>query len=177
MTETLGAHQVADILSWFRSLVIDAAERHRGIVDKFVGDGAMLIFERNSATPDPIANALAAFHHVSDGVDQKNSDGDSASKAIDIAAGLHVGPALIGAFGDDRRLEFTALGTTVNVASRLEAFAKERDLRLVVSHPSLKAEGRDRSGFHDLGEISVRGLSEPIRVLGLKAQMQNGAAA
>lgn len=167
MTETLGASQVAEVLTWFRSLVIDAAGKHHGIVDKFVGDSAMLIFDRRTSPETSVSDAIAAFHSVMTGINHRNRNKGPNSDPIDVAAGIHRGTALIGAFGDDRRLEFTALGTTVNVASRLEAYAKKRNLQLVISSASIDASDQSFDQFTDLGEISVKGLLEPMGVLGL----------
>ena len=167
MTETLGASQVADVLTWFRGLVIDAAEKHGGIVDKFVGDSAMLIFDRKHAPETSAPDAIAAFQSVMTGLDHRNRSREANSHPIDAAAGIHRGAALIGAFGGDRRLEFTALGTTVNVASRLEDYAKAKNLQLVISSSSIDVSDQNFHQFTDLGEIAVNGLSEPISVLGL----------
>lgn len=170
MTETLGASQVAEVLTWFRSLVIDAAEQHHGIVDKFVGDSAMLIFDRQNSPEKSVSDALAAFHCVMKGINHRNRNKGLNSNPIDVAAGIHRGTALVGAFGDDRRLEFTALGTPVNVASRFESYAKKQNLQLVISNSSVDADDQNFDEFIDLGEIPVRGLSEPIRVLGLRSK-------
>lgn len=167
LTDSLEATEVADILLWFRSLVLDATERHDGLVDKFVGDGAMMIFGLHADPSGAVANAFAAFHHIAGGVAEKNSNRVANAAEIVIAGGLHSGPALVGAFGDDRRLEFTALGKTVNVTSRFEAIAKEGDLRLVVSEYSLNSSALDQSKFKDLGTVAVRGVAEPIKIAGL----------
>lgn len=164
LSDTLSGRDVADILQWFRSLVLDAAERHDGLVDKFVGDGAMMIFGLSGNAAQANRNAIAAYAFICDAVDRRNADG----AGVAIAAGLHSGPALVGAFGDDRRLEFTALGKTVNIASRLEAMAKEQDLRLVCSARALEAAGTPEADFEQLGSVAVRGLADPILVAGLR---------
>lgn len=178
LTDTLPAAQVAEILLWFRGLVLDAAERHGGVVDKFIGDGAMMIFGLNGGAQQAAAAALAAFDDICTGLDARNRQGGGTAKDEDgggapkiaIASGLHCGPALIGAFGDARRLEFTALGTSVNIASRLEAIAKDHDMRLVVSAHALQMAqtGGHQSpqGFAPLGTVSIRGIAEPVEVLG-----------
>ena len=167
MTDSLEAQDVAEILLWFRSLVLDAAERHVGVVDKFVGDGAMMIFGLNSDRSAAVADAFAAFNFIRDGVEQRNLNRPAGVAEIEIAAGLHSGSALVGAFGDDRRLEFTALGKSVNIASRFEAIAKENDLQLVASKNCLADGEIDQTGFQSLGAVSVRGIAEPIDISGL----------
>ena len=163
LSDTLNASEVADILLWFRSLVLDAAERHNGFVDKFVGDGAMLIFGLHSDPPDTAVNAFDACDFIFAGVDERNLN---SATNVAVATGLHGGPALVGAFGDNRRLEFTALGKTVNIASRLEAIAKENDLRIVASESTLSEAKMPFADFRHLGPVAVRGISEPIKVAG-----------
>jgi adenylate cyclase len=167
LTDRLDASQIADILLWFRSLVLDAAERHDGLVDKFVGDGAMMIFGLHGDPSKAVANAFEVFNCISDGVAQRNAQRVADVADVRIAGGLHSGPALVGAFGDDRRLEFTALGKTVNIASRFEAIAKEKDKQLVVSVATLTQSKTDQDRFESLGSVAVRGITEPITVAGL----------
>ncbi|WP_299378255.1 adenylate/guanylate cyclase domain-containing protein [uncultured Tateyamaria sp.] len=168
LSDTLSANEVADILLWFRSMVLDAAERHNGVVDKFVGDGAMMIFGLHDDPTRASFNALAAFNHISDAVDKRNADRKKGDAEVAIAAGLHSGPTLVGAFGDDRRLEFTALGKTVNIASRLEAIAKENGMRLVASQAVLAESDAFAVSLHSLGPVTVRGIADPIQIVGLK---------
>ncbi|MFK7836717.1 MAG: adenylate/guanylate cyclase domain-containing protein [Sulfitobacter sp.] len=168
LSDILKANEVADILLWFRSLALDAAERHDGLVDKFVGDGAMMIFGLHDDPADAASKALAAIKHIIDGVNERNAHKSPDSTDIAIAAGLHSGPVLMGVFGDDRRLEFTALGKTVNIASRLESIAKENDLRLVASEAISARSEVFADSFKSLGPVSVRGIGEPIQVFGLK---------
>lgn len=168
LTDNLDAAQVADILLWFRSLMLDAAERHDGVVDKFVGDGAMVLFGLNGDPARAETNALTALDEIFEGLDRRNENCPAASPQISIAAGLHSGRALIGAFGDDRRLEFTALGTAVNIASRLESIAKEHDMRLVASADTLLAADITHDHFENMGPVSIRGISEPVVVSGLR---------
>lgn len=167
LSDSLAANEVADLLLWFRSLVLDAAEQHKGVVDKFVGDGAMIIFGLHDGPAQASINALTAFKRIIDGVDKRSAEQPKGRASIAIAAGLHAGPALVGAFGDDRRLEFTALGQTVNIASRLEAIAKENDLRLVASETVLARSDIFADTLQSLGPVTVRGISDPIRAAGL----------
>ncbi|MEM8576324.1 MAG: adenylate/guanylate cyclase domain-containing protein [Pseudomonadota bacterium] len=157
LTDRVGAADVAAVLSRFRALVLDAAARHGGVVDKFVGDGAMVIFGLH-AEADAAGAAVTAWSDIRSGL---------AKDDLTLAAGLHSGPALIGAFGDARRLEFTALGQTVNVASRLEDFAKEEGLVLALSRTSAAQNVTGLEGARLFEGVEVRGLGAPIDVLGV----------
>ena len=162
LTDRLPAPDIAEMLTWFRSLVTDAAEQHAGIVDKFVGDGAMVIFGLHDAPDTAVRNALAGFDDICAALEHKSKA--THADQVRVAAGLHCGAALVGAFGDNRRLEFTALGKTVNVASRLEAIAKDRDLALVLSGACISTGELDPAAFEILGDVQVRGIAEPIQI-------------
>jgi len=161
-TEREGAEDIAALLARFRGRVIDAAERHDGVVDKFVGDGAMVIFGMRTALTAAAQGAFAAFQDI------------AADPGPRIAAALHSGPALIGAFGDPRRLEFTALGQTVNVTSRLEDHAKEAGLHLAISAQAVEAGGLSHPDLQSYGAIHVRGVDAPVAVYGLPEARPSG---
>lgn len=166
MTDLTDGDRVASMLSWFRTLVIDAVELHGGVVDKFIGDGAMAIFGLNGDLRSAVTDAFGAVEYILARSDGGDLFRDSAGTRR-VAIGVHAGPALVGAFGDNRRLEFTALGTTVNIASRLESLAKERDLRLVMSHSASEMGALEKPNFVDLGAVEVRGISKPVAAVGL----------
>ncbi|MEL7100866.1 MAG: adenylate/guanylate cyclase domain-containing protein [Pseudomonadota bacterium] len=156
LTEKLGAEEVAGVLSRFRAAVLDGAARRGGVVDKFVGDGAMVIFGLNEDGTGARA-ALDAWADIRSALD---------AEGLQSAAGLHAGPALVGAFGDDRRLEFTALGQTVNIASRLEGLAKEHGFALTLAS-GVAAEAM-LDGTEEVGDVSARGVAAPLAVVGMR---------
>ena len=86
---------------------------------------------------------------------------------IRIGVGIHSGPAIVGNIGSSRRMEYTAIGDTVNVASRLEAATKELGASIVVSeHTYYGAKGQ--FNFRSLGTVAVRGRDEPLSVFALE---------
>ena len=135
-TATRGASpsEVARLLARFRAIVIDVIDAHEGIVDKFIGDGALVVFGAGAQTADSGNVALAAALDLATRVgawdQERRGDGEP---PIRIGMGLHRGPVLSGTIGDERRLEFTVLGDTVNIASRLEAHSKACGTSIVLS--------------------------------------------
>jgi adenylate cyclase len=168
ISEQISARETADLLSKFRRLVTDAALENGGIVDKFIGDGALLVFGLHSDLPQAAGAALATgrslLETTADWSEERQQMGQS---TLDLAIGIHAGPAIIGAVGDSRRLEFTAIGTTVNLASRLEEVAKEHNRALVMSRSALDLTAGLVEDFSALGSVELRGSAQRMEVLAL----------
>lgn len=168
LVERFSPRETAELLGKFRALVTDAASENDGIVDKFIGDGALVIFGLNRrityAAKDALTTARNILRAVEHWNDTRQSEGLS---TINLAIGVHAGPAIIGAVGDTRRLEFTAIGTTVNIASRLEEVAKKHNESLVVSRSTLDLVGAGADDFKPVGLVDIRGSSQAIEVLAL----------
>jgi len=166
MSEKIGARESAEFLGRYRSLVTDAAVSNSGIVDKFVGDGAFVVFGVHSDIGQASHDAVEAASKLQAAIESWNEGREARGlEDVKVAIAVHAGPAIIGAIGDDRRLEFTAIGNTINLASRLEQIAKQEGRSLVVSRSTLKAAGLGEEGFASLGPMQLRGSSEPIHVM------------
>ena len=88
----------------------------------------MATFGTPRAGPDDAAHALAAAFRIISGMERFNRESaERGAPALQVSAGLHFGPAIIGNIGPSRRLEFAVVGDTVNVASRLEAALRPND--------------------------------------------------
>jgi adenylate cyclase len=147
--------------------------RCEGVVDKFIGDAAMLVFGLPSPRPDDARRALSCARALLAGTPGEWARGPEATSrngAIELGIGLHAGDAFCGAVGDETRLEFTVLGDTVNVAARLEQETKAVGLPLVVSRAFLAAAGErvDGRNWQQLGARTLRGRTQPVDLLGAR---------
>jgi adenylate cyclase len=178
--ETMDPAATGRLLADFRRFVVATATQYEGIVDKFVGDSAMLVFGVPSPRPGDAQRALNCALTLLAGTpgewarDLETADGGG---AIEIGIGLHAGEAFCGAVGDEARLEFTVLGDTVNVAARLEQETKVAGLRLVVSRNFLAAAGETADGreWQPLGSRTLRGRARSIELLGAQPIQQGSA--
>jgi adenylate cyclase len=169
--ETMDPAATHRLLADFRGFVVATATRYEGIVDKFIGDSAMLVFGLPSPGPDDARRALNCARALLAGTPDdwasnlETTDGDG---AIEIGIGLHAGDAFCGAVGDEARLEFAVLGDTVNVAAGLEQETKTVGLRLVVSNNFLAAAGEtpDAREWHPLGSRTLRGRVRAVDLFG-----------
>ena len=143
----------------------------RSHLDKFIGDGVMALFGVDQPVAEAARQALTAAKLMAKRLDELNETlATELAEPLRIGIGLHVGPAIIGEMGYGKATSLTAVGDSVNTASRLEAMTKEYAAQLVVSEAVAQNAGIDLSAFesHDIG---VRGRSEHItaRVI-VKAQ-------
>jgi adenylate cyclase len=143
------------------ALLVDSIDRHHGIVNKFLGDGLLAIFGAPLDDPAAAADAVAAAREMLRAVAASNV---GSAWPIRIGIGVHIGEAVAGTVGSPRRKEYTVIGDTVNLASRLESLNKEVGSQLLVSDAVRQAAGGAIGEAQPLGPVRVRGYAEPITV-------------
>lgn len=165
MEETLDTTALAAFIGQFRRHVTGAATVHRGIIDKFVGDGAFVVFGVLEVKPDDAARAIGCARDILARIAQWNEERSAARQpTVAVGLGVHFGEAFVGAIGDEARLEFTVLGDAVNVAHRLEQATKDHATPLLVSQQALAAAGEEAGDWRALGSEHLRGRSQPVVV-------------
>lgn len=169
LQETLSPEEVVEMIGRFRNDIIAQAGAHGGIIDKFIGDGAFLVFGVPETAPDDPARAIACGKAILAAIAGWNVERRAEGlPVLGLGIGIHTGEAFVGAIGNDTRLEFTVLGDAVNVASRLEAATKDYGVQLLVSADTLTAAGLDSEQHGEcqswkcLGEHALRGRSTPL---------------
>jgi adenylate cyclase len=154
---------LARFVTAFRRRVMDAASRHRGVVDKFIGDGALIVFGVPSPGPDDAARALACGRTLLDLVERWNEKHDF-DPPVRIGVGIHQGEVFCGVIGDEGRLEFTVLGEAVNVAARVEQATKTLGRWLLASREVVQAAG-EGEGWAEVACEPLPGASRPVAIL------------
>ena len=142
-------------------ILVDIVDRHNGIVNKFLGDGLLAIFGAPIEDPLEAANAVRAAREMLSAVGASNVGN---AWPIRLGIGIHVGQAVAGIVGSSRRKEYTVVGDTVNLASRLETLNKEVGSELIVSDAVREAAGDAIGDALPLGPITVRGYTKPVTV-------------
>ncbi len=164
LTEAQLPYDIVFLLNRYFAIVGQAVERAGGRLDKFIGDGAMALFGLRGSPEDACRNALKAAARIVSEIERLNDElSAELSMPLRVAIGIHSGPAIVGAMGYGNVKNLTAIGDTVNVASRLETIAKDLDSTLVVSEPTIQLAGSDTANLESQ-EISIRGRAEPLRV-------------
>ncbi|HVL71113.1 MAG TPA: adenylate/guanylate cyclase domain-containing protein [Beijerinckiaceae bacterium] len=159
--ETLDPRALSIFIAAFRRRVTQAAQAHRGVVDKFVGDGALVVFGVPEPAPDDAARGLAFAAELLRRVERWNGK-RGFDPPVRVGIGLHTGEVYCGLVGDDDRIEFTVLGDAVNVAARLEEATKRYGLPVLASEATLVAAGAPGA---EVAQEILRGRAHPTRIM------------
>lgn len=140
-SEAATPERVVALLNVFLSEMVEVIEqRHGGIVNKFLGDGLMAMFADWTGRPDHADAALGAGREMLERLEAINAQlATTGEPPLAIGVGIHTGRAVVGSIGSPRRMEYTAIGDAVNVASRVESLTK------VVGAPLLLTEATRRA--------------------------------
>ena len=169
LAERLAPEQVVAVLNTYLRVMAKSVIDAGGILDKFLGDGLMAIF---GAMGDPTHGAAAATKAAMDmraKLTTLNVErGARGEPVILFGIGVHTGEVVLGAVGLPERSDYTAIGDTVNTASRMESLTKEFHVDSVLSSETAGRLDDDGAGLRPLGEAVVRGRAAAVRIFTLK---------
>ncbi|WP_112410350.1 adenylate/guanylate cyclase domain-containing protein [Rhizobium sp. BK312] len=164
LTESRLPFDIVFLLNRYFAIVGRIIEENGGRMDKFIGDGAMALFGLRATPKEANRQALKAAAAIIREIDKLSAElADDLAAPLEIAIGIHTGLAVVGSMGYGSVKNVTAIGDTVNVASRLESVAKEFNAALVFSEPVAQLSETDIADTESR-EIAVRGRGEPLRV-------------
>lgn len=155
ISESLAPEQVVEILNEYLSLVADAVAHWDGTLDKFIGDAAMAVFNAPRDLDDYVFRAVCAAVELSRSADYLyDKYMKRYGKAVRFGVGINCGDAIVGNIGSKSRMDYTAIGDTVNTASRLEGSAKAG--QILVSE-SVWEQVADRVTGSLVGSLHLKG--------------------
>jgi adenylate cyclase len=139
-----------------------------GMIDKFIGDGVMALFGMESGPEKGCRQALNAAKRMVEQVETlSRSLAEDLPHPLRIGVGIHCGPAVVGRMGYGETVHVTAIGDTVNVASRLQDLTKTYDCRLVISEEVARQAGLDAAAF-PRDQTALRNRNEALTVILVK---------
>lgn len=159
------AGEVMEFLNNLFGGLITCVNSHKGIVNKFLGDGFMAVFGAPESDAELCTNAVLCAKALLAEVDRMNNSGEIAPTRVGI--GLHIGPAVTGIVGSDERREYTVIGDTVNLAARIEQATKLFHCSLLVSQAVWETLPGNTFPGEDLGMVELKGQSKPARLFKL----------
>src|SRR5512139_861798 len=163
LTEKLGSEEMYSVMDQVYEILIHKVHDYEGTVNELTGDGIMALFGAPIALEDApqraIRSALAVHREINKFSEQLKSE--KKMPPIKMRIGIHTGPVIVGTLGNDLRVEFKAVGDTVNLASRMEGLA-EPGTTFVTEETFKLTEGLFR--FEALGAKRVKGKEEPVKV-------------
>ena len=162
ISEKLDPEEVHRIMNGCFIALIDEIHRYEGTVDKFTGDGMMALFGAPVAHENHAQRACyAALAMQKAIVEYSEIIQQECGVEFKIRVGLHSGPVIVGSVGNDLRMDYTAIGDTTNLASRMESMAKQGT---VLVSADTHRMARDFFKFGPQGKIKVKGKDEPVEV-------------
>ena len=155
VTAQMRPEDVVGTLNRYFAEMVDAIQQHGGTVDKFVGDCVMALWGAPQSKPEDVRNALRAALSMLERAKKITFGG----KPLQMGIGINTGLAVLGCIGSPRRLDYTAIGSTVNIASRLCGIAP-RGTALLTAETLMKA---GQGVFADSTEpVLLKGIEVPI---------------
>jgi adenylate cyclase len=167
-SEKLNAHEVVELLNAYFTRVVEPILAQGGTLDKYIGDAVMAEFGSPVPYPDHARRAIRAALGMAREAEafkgwMRKRFPDRGLAEFGIGIGLHTGEAVCGSIGAPMKQEYTAIGDTVNAASRLEGITKDLKVVIAVSQATLDAAGPGvRTGKCET--VTVKGRAEPIVV-------------
>lgn len=166
LSESLEPEQVVDILNSYLELTTSCIFKNGGTLDKFVGDATMAIFNAPFDLEDYIFRAVLTAWDIVKGSEIIDAECMRlCGKHVGFGVGVNCGPAVVGNIGCDFRMDYTAIGDTVNTSARLEANAPKGTV--YISDRVYEAV-KDRIEVEEVGEIPLKGKSKGVFVYSLK---------
>lgn len=173
-SERHSPQEVVSLLNEFLPLVVQAAQKNGGMVNKFGGDSTLIIFGAPYEVQDSAYKAVLTALEIRTAVRRMNVSLAERGETFRVGVGINTGTALAGAVGAMERQEYTVVGKTVNLAARIDGLNKQfPDHDILISRWTYEALDKYRSNFNliSLGSVQIRGRNEPVEVWAVQGKV------
>ena len=162
MSEKLEPEEVTKIMNEALTIQADAVKKYGGMVDKYIGDAMMAIFNAPIDLPNHETVAVLCAEEIQENIKK-------ADLGIEIGLGVNTGYAVVGNMGSDTRFDYSAIGDAVNLAARLESSTKEVGEDIVIGYDTISSSAfSDQIILKELESIFVKGKEKPIKIYTLQ---------
>jgi adenylate cyclase len=178
LTENMEAEEVVRMLNEYFESMVDAVFKHKGTLDKYIGDAIMAVFGSPLPLADHAIMAVQTSLEMRGRLQELNELRKTTNEcAIKIGVGINSDTVISGNIGSSKRMEFTAIGDGVNLGSRLESVSKQYGCDIIISDNTYKI-CQDSVWARELDYIRVKGRNEPVAIyelIGLRNDTINSA--
>jgi adenylate cyclase len=176
LSEKMPPQVVTTVLQRYFDRMVHAVHRFDGTVDKFIGDGMMVLFGAPLKLKDPCGDAVRCALAMLEELDRLNVEfAHEGLPTLTIGIGINFGTVTVGNIGSSERHNYSAIGDAVNVAARVEGLTKVLGRKIVITEAVVSRIG-ERFNFDPLGSHDVKGHS-PVRVWGIRTARAASVAA
>lgn len=178
IAESMSPDEVFLMLNEYLAIVEPPIRHHSGFVDKYMGDGIMALFEKSSQQSSATNAVLAALQMQSTLVQFNEKRKAQSLPPLKTGIGLHSGPVIIGTLGGNERMDSTAIGDAVNLASRIEGMTKMYGVTLLVSDETIRQ--LDNPGdflFRFVDTVTAKGKQAPVGIWEIMGQKKDSLPA
>ncbi len=164
MSEELQPEEVIEMINEYLSVMVTAIRSNHGIIDKFVGDAIIAIWGIPDSSKNDIPNSVKAALAMREALAELNAKRMAKEKPLlNIGIGIHYGPAIAGNVGSDEKMEYTVLGDSVNLASRVETLTKQLETDILITEV-MAQQVSDQFVLSFRGVFKVKGKSGEVGV-------------
>ena len=164
MSEKMSAQEVSQLLNEYFSEMEPIVTKYNGIINKFIGDAIMAVFGEPIQDENHPINAVKCGYEMLEKVSELNKKWQNKNKpAIQIGVGINTGEVFVGNIGSEKRMEYTVIGDTVNLASRLESYNKTYKTSILIS-PTTYEYSKTNLSVNKISDVEIRGKAEKIDI-------------
>ncbi len=177
VTERGRPEETVQMLNEYFTRMVEVVFKHRGTLDKFVGDMVMALFNAPLDDPDHAEHAVLAALEMIDELQSLNARWKAEGRfaELDIGIGVNTGPMIAGNIGSEAIMSYTVIGDAVNLGSRLESLNKQYGTRIIISEAT-KQQLSGRYLFRPLGDVVVKGKTQPVAIFEVVGRTEGASA-
>ena len=164
ISERLGTRKTVKLLNEYFSEMVDVIFSHGGILDKYIGDAIMAVFGAPVGNPHDAGNAVAVANEMMRSLRRFNAcRSEKGEKPIEIGIGLATGRVMAGSIGSRKRMEYTVIGDSVNLAARLESANKHYGTKILLGANTVERLA-SRKNLREIDLMRAKGFAEPVAI-------------